>query len=56
MGNDAMQTNGDVARALQAVADKLETGNPFFTGSKILDANGNTVGSFEYVAERKGRR
>ena len=26
MGNDGMQTNGDVAKALHAVADKLETG------------------------------
>ncbi len=50
MGNDGMQTNGDVAKALHAVADKLETGHHLFSGSSIRDPNGNTVGRFWYVS------
>jgi len=58
MGNDGMQTNGDVAKALHAVADKLETGHHLFSGSSIRDPNGNTVGRFQYVSvmEKKGEK
>jgi len=43
LGNDAMQTPYDVARALQAVASRLMGGDE---NGGIRDANGNSVGSF----------
>lgn len=48
LGNDAMQTQEDVARALRTVAAKLDTGE---TEGKIRDDNGNTVGEFKFNAE-----
>lgn len=47
MGNEAMQTNEDVAFALHMVADRISRG---VDGSKIMDQNGNCVGKwwFEY--------
>ncbi len=47
LGNDAMQTGEDVARALHEVASNLEWG---FLGGMIYDDNGNRVGQWE-VAE-----
>jgi len=46
MGNDAMTTLEDVAAALLSVANKLDNGR---SGGKIMDANGNVVGTFEFV-------
>lgn len=47
LGNDAMQAGPDVARALRAVADRIE--NDLEARGTIRDENGNTVGSFEAV-------
>lgn len=45
MGNDAMRTRRDVARALRAIAAKVNESTHF--DSKVMDANGNTVGYWE---------
>ena len=51
LDNDAMQTASEVAEALRALADRLERGDlteettPH--GGNIMDANGNTVGSWQ---------
>ena len=44
LGNEAMQTNQDLAKALHKVADRIEK-NEWGAGA-ISDANGNRVGSF----------
>lgn len=50
LGNDSMKTGSDLAAALVKVADRLAgsrlNNNP---GQKILDENGNSVGSWEVV-------
>jgi DUF917 family protein len=46
LGNDAMQTPQDVADALEDVADRMMGALEFFHG-KIMDENGNTVGTFD---------
>ncbi len=45
LGNAAMQDPGDVAQALRQVA--VELADEGFSGSKIMDANGNTVGEWK---------
>ena len=47
MGNAAMQTGEDVADVLHNVASDLLTGR---TSGTIMDANGNTVGSWNLPA------
>jgi len=55
LGNDAMQTFGDVAEALNDVAEKLNmmpleecgSADPYDRAGKIRGANGNTVGAWE---------
>jgi len=50
LGNDAMQSPADVARALRAVADKLAPANwerASQLSSRIGDDNGNKVGEWE---------
>lgn len=47
MGNAAMQDDADVAYALHNVAERLERGN---RAGKIMDANGNTVGTFTFLS------
>jgi hypothetical protein len=44
LGNEAMLTADDVARALRGVAEKLENGR---AGGHVVDLNGNVVGDFE---------
>jgi hypothetical protein len=44
--NDAMSTPQDIARALREVATKIEQGTH---SGRILDVNGNRVGSFQIV-------
>jgi cytochrome c-type biogenesis protein CcmH/NrfF len=44
IGNDAMQSNLDIALALREVADRVEEGQN--TG-KIQDYNGNKVGRYD---------
>jgi len=44
LGNEAMQTGDDIARALRDVAAKLEGGEIEGT---IRDENGNKVGTFK---------
>jgi len=44
IGNAAMQTGEDLARALRDVVERLECGQ---TDGRIRDENGNTVGMFE---------
>lgn len=46
MGNDAMKSRFDVARALRQLANKVnESGH---MNGKIMDFNGNSVGSWEF--------
>jgi hypothetical protein len=44
LGNDAMQTPQDVARALEYIVMRLHRGADM---GNIKDINGNNVGSFE---------
>jgi hypothetical protein len=62
VGNDAMQTRRDIAKALRAVAERLASpyGETTDDGA-IFDLNGNKVGrwaidqnSFEIVRKRGG--
>ncbi len=48
LGNDAMQDGTDVASALRSVAKRVD-GDSFtrVDGRKIMDANGNSVGTWE---------
>lgn len=52
LGNDGMQTQGDVRTALQRVANRLDYYGDSFSvlaagqGDPIRDVNGNTVGSW----------
>lgn len=59
LGNDAMQTSDDVAKVLEAVADRLvkreylEDMEVLETVTKgIKDANGNTIGSWRIGEEQ----
>jgi hypothetical protein len=45
LGNDAMQNMDDVARALKTLAERMESGRE---PTKIMDDNGNSVGTVEY--------
>ena len=45
LGNEAMETAEDVARALETVATRLRRQGDFFAGI-IHDLNGNSVGEF----------
>ncbi len=50
LGNDAMQTTGQIAKALRTVADKIGPKwrvTPLPEEHKIMDLNGNTVGFWE---------
>jgi hypothetical protein len=56
LGDDAMQDQHDVAKALRGVADrlsKLVSSNfgPYGLEGKIMDVNGNTVGNWEVKGE-----
>lgn len=42
-GNESMQTLEDVAACLRDAAEQIQAGT---SSSKILDANGNTVGNW----------
>lgn len=44
LGNDAMQTPEDAAKALRGVCDRLDRRE---TGGAIFDVNGNYVGQFK---------
>ena len=48
-GNDAMQTDDEIAQALMRVAHRVRDGS---IAGKVADINGNTVGSYEFRAER----
>lgn len=43
--NDAMMTRRDVARALRALADRIQGGEPY---GKVRDVNGNSVGHWGF--------
>jgi len=50
LGNEAMQTGYDIAGALRDIADKINDNEDMreFSGQKrIMDVNGNTVGSWQ---------
>lgn len=49
LGNDAMQTNADIADALRTAAFKIQNNYEETEGS-IFDENGNRVGSWS-IAE-----
>ena len=46
LGNEACQSDEDIADALEAVAKKLRNGQ---SAGKIVDVNGNSVGKFSIV-------
>lgn len=49
LGNAAMQTRDDVARALRAVANRIDTNlHAHPSGVTILDDNGNSVGVWAF--------
>ena len=48
-GNDAMSSDDDIAQALMRVAHRVRGGS---VAGKVADINGNTVGSYEFRAER----
>lgn len=55
MGNAAMLSRRDLARALEGLAEKIKTGgmplkdpDGFLTTGNIRDLNGNTVGQWTY--------
>jgi hypothetical protein len=50
LGNDAMETNTDVARALTQVVKKIRESRLNDAGS-IRDDNGNTVGEWSFEEE-----
>lgn len=45
LGNDAMSTKDDIARALRDLAGKLDRTDS--DSGRVRDDNGNTVGSWE---------
>lgn len=45
LGNAAMKSPDDVARALRRIADRLEAGAE---GGKVMDSNGNSVGKWGF--------
>lgn len=48
LGNDAMRSDEDIARALKGVAEKVEyDGIISKLPKRIRDINGNTVGHYE---------
>jgi hypothetical protein len=49
IGNDAMQTPEDIARALRIVALNLEIKGAY--NGLIIDGNGNCSGRFEFIPE-----
>ena len=54
LGNESMQDNHDVAAALRDVAARLSAfvssgWSPYALDGKIVDRNGNTVGSWEVM-------
>lgn len=51
LGNAAMQSDGDVVRALRDVADRIEQrfGESHDGRHVIFDVNGNTVGNWRLV-------
>ena len=48
-GNDAMQTDDEIAQALMRVAHRVRGGS---IAGKVADINGNTVGSYEFREQR----
>lgn len=53
LGNDAMQNPQELAEALRELANRIENidETTILDGAKILDDNGNEVGSWEYEVE-----
>ena len=53
MGNDAMQTPRELAEALRELATRVESiaEDETQVSAKVLDDNGNEVGSWEYEVE-----
>ena len=55
LGNEAMQDQHDVAKALRGVADRLSKltstcFGPYGLEGKIMDTNGNGVGGWEVLS------
>jgi len=47
LGNEAMQTGSDIARALRDIADDIADQDQMSgTGGNIMDDNGNSVGKW----------
>lgn len=50
-GNDAMRNEHDVSAALREVADRIELFGAGHVPSVVRDANGNHVGTVDFVTE-----
>jgi hypothetical protein len=47
LGNEAMMTGSDIARALRDIAEDIEDQDQMSgTGNNIMDLNGNSVGKW----------
>lgn len=53
LGNDAMQTGGDIADALRGLAERIDTrrGGDLADSGTVRDYNGNTVGTYDVAEE-----
>lgn len=49
LGNVAMQTRHDIARAMRELASALSDDLTDFESGRVLDDNGNTVGAWAIV-------
>lgn len=54
IGNDAMQTGGDVAGALRKLADRIEEESPDLEPHSLFDGKGNRVGEAKLQADPMG--
>jgi hypothetical protein len=55
-GNDAVQTAGDIANLLVELAKRIKRDGGFDNITKVMDVNGNSVGTVETNECEKGMR
>jgi len=59
LGNDAMQTPGDIGRLLVKIGNRFrddQDGPDVRDSGKLMDENGNSVGTWEVFTESPARR